>query len=365
VIDAGYPLDQSIISLASTLLVPFHQFNDEECAEAVSETASNLAILVGQEKRGSLIADFILCFKTKANTKAPGKAILYTLFKILPPCTEEFQRRVIKEIRTRAWRPEIESTRDIDTCATILKCLSKSSILTAQASEFVETIGEGLDDYTTNARGDVGSIIRIEAVKAASMLWKDGEFVLKSNLLGLSPVLSALRSGSPITPSTPSLPSHGLEALEAEMTPCKEIWGDAVVKSKPKGEDLIIVSESFRLRRLDPGPSRAYWRDNTVNAAVDELKPRRPPHLFLKMLFGKVLRCATEKLDKVRTEAQKCVACALRNRSVVLHPFLVCELFGADQSSTFTENKLQNLKGSHLLRLNISASFSISKPMIG
>jgi hypothetical protein len=365
IIDAGYPLDHNIISLASSLLVPFHQFNDEECAESVSETASNLTLLVGGEKRETLIADFLLCFKEKANIKAPGRAILYTLFKILPPCTEESQRSVIKEIRTRAWRPENESTRDIETCATILKCLSKSSILTAQASEFVEMIGEGLDDYTTNARGDVGSIIRIEAVKAASVLWKDGEFVLKSKLLGLSPILSALRSGSPITPSISSVPSHGLHALEAGLTPCKEIWGDAVVKCKIKGQDLIVVSESFGLRRLDPGPNRIYWADESLNAAVDELKPPRPPHLFLDMLFGKVLRCATEKLDKVRIEAQKSVACALRDRSVYLLPLLFCEIIGADQSSISKENKPQSFKSSHVLPLNTSASFSIYNQTIG
>jgi hypothetical protein len=108
------------------------------------------------------------------------------------------------------------------------------------------------------------------------------------------------------------------------------------------GEDLIVVSKSFRLRRLDPGPNRAYWGDESLNAAVDELKPPRLPHLFLNMLFGKVLRCATEKLDKVRIEAQKSVACALRDRSVDLLSLLFCNIIGADQSSILKENKLQS-----------------------
>jgi hypothetical protein len=83
------------------------------------------------------------------------------------------------------------------------------------------------------------------------------------------------------------------------------------------------------------------------------------------MLFGKVLRCATEKLDKVRIEAQKSVACALRDRSVDLLPLLFCEIIGADQSSILKENKLQSFKSSHVLPLNTSASFSISKQTIG
>lgn len=34
-------------------------------------------------------------------------------------------------------------------------------------------IGEGLDDFTTNARGDVGSLVRVEATKAAGAIWAD------------------------------------------------------------------------------------------------------------------------------------------------------------------------------------------------
>ena len=34
-------------------------------------------------------------------------------------------------------------------------------------------IGEGLDDFTTNARGDIGSLVRVEATKAAGAIWAD------------------------------------------------------------------------------------------------------------------------------------------------------------------------------------------------
>jgi hypothetical protein len=38
---------------------------------------------------------------------------------------------------------------------------------------FTNMVADGLDDYTTNARGDVGSLVRIEAAKAARELWRN------------------------------------------------------------------------------------------------------------------------------------------------------------------------------------------------
>ena len=180
VIDAGHPPDQEIVSQAAKLLVPFHHLDDEECAEAVSETAANSLLFIGEGRRQQLIEQFESCFLLKAEKKYPGRGSLYTLFKILPLCSDEKQRTIIHEIRTEAWRPRKQNTRHIDTCATILRCLSQSSILKTQISESVGMVAEGLDDFTTDARGDVGSIIRIEATKAAGVLWKDGKFILKT-----------------------------------------------------------------------------------------------------------------------------------------------------------------------------------------
>ncbi len=37
-----------------------------------------------------------------------------------------------------------------------------------------ELVAEGLDDYTTNARGDVGANVRYEAIRATRALWEGG-----------------------------------------------------------------------------------------------------------------------------------------------------------------------------------------------
>lgn len=62
--------------------------------------------------------------------------------------------------------------------------------------------------------------------------------------------------------------------------------------------------------------------EEVVNSSVEESKPSRSADVYLKALFGKVLRCASEKLDRVRIEAQQSVACALRQR--YLNPLETC-----------------------------------------
>lgn len=66
------------------------------------------------------------------------------------------------------------SGHDIESRSTILQRLAKSSVLDTHAAIFADMIADGLDDYTTNARGDVGSLVRIEAVGAAGRIWRNG-----------------------------------------------------------------------------------------------------------------------------------------------------------------------------------------------
>ncbi|GAP82611.2 putative tubulin-folding cofactor D [Rosellinia necatrix] len=49
--------------------------------------------------------------------------------------------------------------------------LSRSQPVLAYAQS-TKDVGEGLDDYTTNARGDIGSHVRLEAIKATKTLWQ-------------------------------------------------------------------------------------------------------------------------------------------------------------------------------------------------
>ncbi|KAK4647244.1 uncharacterized protein QC761_123680 [Podospora bellae-mahoneyi] len=50
---------------------------------------------------------------------------------------------------------------------------SKSGLLRDNTDIFLPLIAEGLDDYTTTAQGDVGSMVRFQAIRATKALWTE------------------------------------------------------------------------------------------------------------------------------------------------------------------------------------------------
>lgn len=92
------------------------------------------------------------------------------------PITATFQsQEQAEEDRMLIWRTIQErwaGDKDIDTRVAILKSLSGTEVLRQNAAELLGVIEEGLDDYTTNARGDVGSLVRLQAIRATKSVWQ-------------------------------------------------------------------------------------------------------------------------------------------------------------------------------------------------
>ena len=59
----------------------------------------------------------------------------------------------------------------IETRVAILEGLISRRILKDNAQDFLPVLSEGLDDYTTTARGDIGSHVRLAAIKAIKTIW--------------------------------------------------------------------------------------------------------------------------------------------------------------------------------------------------
>ncbi|KAI1113142.1 tubulin folding cofactor D C terminal-domain-containing protein [Nemania sp. NC0429] len=72
---------------------------------------------------------------------------------------------------------------DIETRVAIVQSLTGKAMLRLESARFLDLISEGLNDYTTNARGDIGSLVRLEAIKATKTLWQarggDHELVVR------------------------------------------------------------------------------------------------------------------------------------------------------------------------------------------
>lgn len=59
-----------------------------------------------------------------------------------------------------------------ETRVLVLRSLTGSELLERNIDALLGIITDGLDDYTTNARGDVGSLVRHRAIKATRALWQ-------------------------------------------------------------------------------------------------------------------------------------------------------------------------------------------------
>src|SRR5450756_706282 len=109
-----------------------------------------------------------------------GKSYIHALFKIFPLTdlsvplqyegTNTYVHPRTADLISTFWHRWTEF-QEIEIQATILSCLASSSALHTHTADFVNMIGGGLDNYTTNARGDIGSLVRIEATKAAGAIW--------------------------------------------------------------------------------------------------------------------------------------------------------------------------------------------------
>ncbi|CAK7263963.1 hypothetical protein SEPCBS119000_000748 [Sporothrix epigloea] len=71
----------------------------------------------------------------------------------------------------------------------VQKATSSSTTASAPGSRFRSILAAGLDDYTTDARGDVGSHVRLHALRATQVLWAQENGATKG-VLGTSPTKS-------------------------------------------------------------------------------------------------------------------------------------------------------------------------------
>ncbi|KAI2620005.1 tubulin folding cofactor D C terminal-domain-containing protein [Hypoxylon sp. NC1633] len=75
---------------------------------------------------------------------------------------------LVSEVLTQRWAQDSS----IETRVAIVQSLVGREVLRDRALDFLDIVSEGLDDYTTNARGDIGSHVRLEAIKATKTLWE-------------------------------------------------------------------------------------------------------------------------------------------------------------------------------------------------
>ena len=167
--EALLPPDKEFLKDAQSLLKDWLHRSETESIESASEAASILLLWLDEMEREKAIQQWISIIREDQGGRVgQDKGFLYVIWDgllVAGPLEDEIFQGLHKR-----WN----SGHDIETRSTILQRLAKSSVLDTHAAIFAHMIADGLDDYTTNARGDVGSLVRIEAVGAAGRIWRNG-----------------------------------------------------------------------------------------------------------------------------------------------------------------------------------------------
>lgn len=160
----------SILSTATTLINSWLARPEPEVISAASEAAVVLLIFSNPEQREEIIQGWAGLVRT-AKRSGTGAGFFRALTSAYPVIalskTPQDVARMISGPLLDRWARDAY----VDTRVAILQSLIHSEVLLQNVEQLLGPIAEGLEDYTTNARGDVGSHVRLQAIKATKYLW--------------------------------------------------------------------------------------------------------------------------------------------------------------------------------------------------
>ncbi|KAK0701855.1 tubulin folding cofactor D C terminal-domain-containing protein [Lasiosphaeria miniovina] len=173
------PTTERFVSLAKSILGKWLARPEQEVISAASEAGLVLLVFCPRTEREQVIRGWANAVRrrptsTAARASAAGGGYFSALvmsYSIIPslelPSHEEGAALVAGALVDR-WAQD----KDIEARVAILSSLMRSDLLRQNTGAFLGLLVEGLDDYTINARGDVGSHVRLQALRAIKSLWE-------------------------------------------------------------------------------------------------------------------------------------------------------------------------------------------------
>ncbi len=181
----GHGIPDELLSLLQANLSMWLNRPEEDVISATSEAALVVLIFSGPEDGGDIQsrnntirawADAVLHPSTNRTGAEFGYFFALTkahpMLPHIPPRDTGQVEAGDNALICRAVLGRWASDQRIETRVALLQALTQSDVLVANVSQFLGLIAEGLDDYTTNARGDIGSHVRLQALRATKGLWR-------------------------------------------------------------------------------------------------------------------------------------------------------------------------------------------------
>lgn len=146
---------------------------EPDAISAASEASLILLIFSTPEQREKTIGEWAEVVRSRPTSRAGmGAGYFFALAMSYPVVAiskthADGSKNVICEALLNRWAED----KDVDIRVSILQSLMQSEGLRHNTDHLLGLISEGLDDYTTNARGDIGSHVRLQAIRATKSLW--------------------------------------------------------------------------------------------------------------------------------------------------------------------------------------------------
>lgn len=160
----------SILSISRELVDTWLTKTEPEVVLATSEASVVVLLFSSPGQREEIIHGWASTVqsRSRSGTASGFFCALTRAFPVVALFTtpKEASKTICGPLLER-WAQETQ----IEVRVAILQSLVQSEVLRVNTEQLVGLISEGLEDYTTNARGDVGSHVRLQAIKATKYLW--------------------------------------------------------------------------------------------------------------------------------------------------------------------------------------------------
>ncbi|KAH7328316.1 tubulin folding cofactor D C terminal-domain-containing protein [Stachybotrys elegans] len=191
--------------------------NEPEAVEWASKAALVLLMFSGKEERRITLVRWADLVRHKPTSRASihGNGYFHVLANS-QPLVKTFSEGEGSDLVYKSLLQRWTEDRDMEIRVAILQSLRQSRLLQSDPSVFLNLLSEGLDDYTTNARGDVGSHVRVEALRAVKHVWTHGK-------------------------SQPSDSSHLRESVEALFRSTLRLSAEKLDRVRPEAQTALAT----------------------------------------------------------------------------------------------------------------------------
>ncbi|KAK0643446.1 tubulin folding cofactor D C terminal-domain-containing protein [Cercophora newfieldiana] len=164
---------EPIIALLTRTLPAWLLRPEEEVIPPASSASLILLLFSTPSERETTIRSWASAVRTRPtgrNSTAGGffSALVMSYSVVSTLDLQEADKSLICDAILERW----DTDKDTDMRVLMLRSLTGSELLGGNVRVFLPLLQEGLDDYTMNARGDVGSLVRFRAVRATRGLWE-------------------------------------------------------------------------------------------------------------------------------------------------------------------------------------------------